>query len=142
MGEKLSIFEQYLTVWVLLCIAAGILLGKAAPGIATTLNDLSIHQVSVPIAACLFFMMYPIMVKIDFAQVVKSVKTPKPVLLTLFINWAVKPFSMFAIVYFLSVIYSGISCPVQKPSPAAKKSSCGGAISQAQFCWALRPVPQ
>jgi len=101
MGEKkLSTFERYLTVWVLLCIAAGILLGKAAPGIATTLNDLSIHQVSVPIAICLFFMMYPIMVKIDFAQVVKSAKTPKPVLLTLFINWAVKPFSMFAIAYF------------------------------------------
>jgi len=98
--KKLSTFERYLTVWVLLCIAAGILLGKAAPGIAETLNDLSIYQVSVPIAVCLFFMIYPIMVKIDFAQVVKSAKTPKPVLLTLFINWAIKPFSMFAIAYF------------------------------------------
>lgn len=98
--KKLSTFERYLTAWVLLCIAAGILLGKVAPGIAATLNDLSIYQVSVPIAVCLFFMMYPIMVKIDFAQVVKSAKTPKPVFLTLFINWAVKPFSMFAIAYF------------------------------------------
>jgi len=98
--KKLSIFERYLTVWVLLCIATGILLGKAAPGIATTLDDFSIYQVSVPIAVCLFFMMYPIMVKIDFAQVVKSARTPKPVLLTLFINWAVKPFSMLAIAYF------------------------------------------
>lgn len=98
--KRLSTFERYLTLWVLLCIAAGILLGKFTPGIAATLNDFSVYQVSVPIAVCLFFMMYPIMVKIDFAQVVKSARTPKPVLLTLFINWIIKPFSMFAIAYF------------------------------------------
>ena len=96
----LSIFERYLTVWVVLCIAGGIFLGKIAPNVATALNDLSVHQVSIPIAVCLFFMMYPIMVKIDFSQVLKSAKTPKPVLLTLFINWAIKPFTMFAISYF------------------------------------------
>jgi ACR3 family arsenite transporter len=98
--KKLTIFERYLTVWVLLCIGGGILLGKVAPDIATTLNNFSIYQVSIPIAVCLFFMMYPIMVKIDFTQVVKSAKTPKPVFLTLFINWAIKPFTMFAIAYF------------------------------------------
>ncbi len=109
MAEKqLSIFERYLTAWVLLCIAGGIFLGKVAPDIATTLNDFSIYQVSIPIAVCLFLMMYPIMVKIDFAQVIKSVKTPKPVFLTLFINWAVKPFSMFAIAYFfLGYLFKG-----------------------------------
>ncbi len=101
MAEKqLSIFERYLTVWVLLCITGGILLGKIAPNVAITLNDFSIYQVSIPIAVCLFFMMYPIMVKIDFTQVVKSAKTPKPVFLTLFINWTIKPFTMFAIAYF------------------------------------------
>lgn len=99
-ATDLSFFERYLTVWVLLCIAGGIFLGKIAPNIATALNDLSVHQVSIPIAVCLFFMMYPIMVKIDFSQVLKSAKTPKPVLLTLFINWAIKPFTMFAISYF------------------------------------------
>ena len=52
----LSIFERYLTVWVLLCIAGGIFLGKTAPDVATALNDLSVHQVSIPIAVCLFFM--------------------------------------------------------------------------------------
>lgn len=98
--KKLSIFENYLTVWVLLCIILGIALGKLAPSVATTLNDFSIYQVSIPIAICLFFMMYPIMVKIDFTQVLKSAKTPKPVLLTLFINWAIKPFTMFGISYF------------------------------------------
>ncbi|MCU7810290.1 MAG: ACR3 family arsenite efflux transporter [Candidatus Thiodiazotropha sp. (ex Notomyrtea botanica)] len=98
--RKLSVFERYLTLWVLFCIAGGIALGKLAPAIATTLNDISIYQVSIPIAVCLFFMMYPIMVKIDFTQVIQSAKTPKPVLLTLFINWIIKPFSMFAIAYF------------------------------------------
>ena len=99
-GKKLSIFEGYLSLWVLLCIVGGIILGKVAPGVATTLNDFSVYQVSIPIAICLFFMMYPIMVKIDFTQVIKSAKTPKPVFLTLFINWAIKPFTMFGIAYF------------------------------------------
>jgi ACR3 family arsenite transporter len=97
-----SVFERYLTVWVGLCIAGGILLGKVAPGLAKSLDGMAIMVngapvVSIPIAICLFFMMYPIMVKIDFARVVKAGRTPKPVLLTLFINWAVKPFTMFFI---------------------------------------------
>jgi ACR3 family arsenite transporter len=98
--KKLSVFEKYLTLWVMLCIGAGILLGKMAPGVALTLDSWSIYQVSIPIAICLFFMMYPIMVKIDFAEVVSAAKTPKPVILTLFINWAIKPFTMYAIAYF------------------------------------------
>jgi ACR3 family arsenite transporter len=98
--KKLSWFENYLTLWVLLCIGLGIALGKLTPNVAATLNDFSIHQVSIPIAICLFFMMYPIMVKIDFSQVLKSTKTPKSILLTLFINWAIKPFTMLGISYF------------------------------------------
>ncbi len=98
--KKLSIFERYLSLWVLICIFAGILLGNIAPEIATELNSYTVYQVSIPIAVCLFFMMYPIMVKIDFAQVLACAKTPKPVLLTLGINWLIKPFSMFAISYF------------------------------------------
>ena len=95
-----------MSLWVALCIGGGILLGKVAPNIATALNDFSLYQVSIPIAVCLFFMMYPIMVKIDFAQVLKSAKTPKPVALTLFINWAIKPFTMFAISYlFLGYLF-------------------------------------
>ncbi len=69
--KGLNIFEKYLTLWVLLCIAGGILMGKIAPGIAIKLDSFSIYQVSIPIAICLFFMMYPIMVKIDFSEVIK-----------------------------------------------------------------------
>ncbi len=108
-----NVFERYLTVWVGLCIVGGIILGKIAPGLATKLDSMSIFVngapvVSIPIAICLFFMMYPIMVKIDFASVVKSGKSGKPVFLTLFVNWAVKPFTMFAIAYvFLGVLFKG-----------------------------------
>ena len=108
-----SLFERYLTVWVGLCIVGGILLGKVAPDLAKTLDGMSINVngapvVSIPIAICLFFMMYPIMVKIDFAGVVKAGKSGKPVFLTLFINWAIKPFTMYAIsILFLGVLLKG-----------------------------------
>ncbi|MGF1871479.1 ACR3 family arsenite efflux transporter [Photobacterium indicum] len=109
-----SIFERYLTVWVGLGIVMGIILGKIAPGLAKTLDGMAIHVngapvVSIPIAVCLFFMMYPIMVKIDFASVVKAGKSGKPVFLTLFINWCIKPFTMYAIsMLFLGVLFKGL----------------------------------
>ena len=106
--RRLSFFEKYLTLWVIGCIGLGILLGKVFPNVAVTLDQLSIYQVSIPIAICLFFMMYPIMVKIDFAEVVKAGKTPKPVILTLFVNWCIKPFTMLAIAtLFLGVFFKG-----------------------------------
>ncbi|MBN1869256.1 MAG: ACR3 family arsenite efflux transporter [Candidatus Omnitrophica bacterium] len=106
--RKLSFFEKYLTGWVVLCIGLGIMLGKLFPQAAITLDQFSVYQVSVPIAICLFFMMYPIMVKIDFAEVIKAGKTPKPVVLTLFVNWCIKPFTMLAIAtLFLGVIFKG-----------------------------------
>jgi ACR3 family arsenite transporter len=100
--KGLSFFERYLTLWVFLCIAGGILMGKIAPGIAEYLDGMAIYVndapvVSIPIAICLFFMMYPIMVKIDFAEVLKAGKNVKPVALTLIINWLIKPFTMLAI---------------------------------------------
>ncbi len=108
-----SAFDRYLTVWVGLCIVAGIALGKIAPGLAKTLDGMAISVngapvVSIPIAVCLFFMMYPIMVKIDFAKVVKAGRSIKPVSLTLFLNWAIKPFTMFGLAYlFLGVLFRG-----------------------------------
>jgi len=111
-GKGLSVFERYLTVWVALCICGGIALGKIAPRVATFLDGLAIYVneapvVSIPIAICLFFMMYPIMVKIDFGEVLKAGKNAKPVALTLFINWAIKPFTMYAIsLFFLGTVFA------------------------------------
>jgi len=96
---------------VVLCILGGIVLGKLAPGVATYLDSLAIYVgkapvVSIPIAVCLFFMMYPIMVKIDFAEVLSAGKNAKPVSLTLLVNWAIKPFTMYAIsLFFLGTVF-------------------------------------
>ncbi len=106
-----SVFERFLSLWVILCIIAGILLGKIAPGVAQYLDGLAITVkgapvVSIPIAVCLFFMMYPIMVKIDFGEVIKAGKSGKPVFLTLFVNWAIKPFTMYGIaIFFLGTLF-------------------------------------
>jgi ACR3 family arsenite transporter len=116
-GKGLSIFEKYLTVWVILCIVGGIVLGKLAPSVATYLDGLAISVgnapvVSIPIAICLFLMMYPIMVKIDFAEVLKAGKSIRPVGLTLFVNWAIKPFTMYAIsLLFLGTLFHSLIGP-------------------------------
>ena len=113
-SKGLSIFERYLSVWVVLCIVAGILLGKVAPGVATFLDGLAITVkgapvVSIPIGICLFFMMYPIMVKIDFAEVLKAGRGVRPVGLTLLVNWVIKPFTMYAIsLLFLGTVFLGL----------------------------------
>ncbi|MHC4171562.1 MAG: ACR3 family arsenite efflux transporter [Planctomycetota bacterium] len=115
--KGLSVFERYLTIWVVLCIVGGIVLGKLAPGVATYLDSLAIYVgnapvVSIPIAVCLFFMMYPIMVKIDFAEVLKAGKSIRPVGFTLFVNWAIKPFTMYAIsLLFLGTLFHGFIGP-------------------------------
>ena len=116
-AKGLSVFERYLTLWVALCIVGGIILGKFAPGLAEALDAMAIYVnkapvVSIPIAVCLFFMMYPIMVKIDFAEVLKAGKSIKPVGLTLFVNWAIKPFTMYAIsLFFLGTLFYGFIGP-------------------------------
>jgi ACR3 family arsenite transporter len=110
-------FERLLTVWVFLCMVAGIALGRIAPGLARSLDGMTLDVdgapvVSIPIAVCLFFMMYPIMVKIDFTEVVAAGKSVRPVLLTLFVNWCIKPFTMLAIAsFFLGTLFLGFIGP-------------------------------
>jgi len=112
-----SIFEKYLTVWVFLCMVIGVLIGRFIPEFAKKLDSMSIDVngtpvISIPIAICLFFMMYPIMVKIDFGSVIKAGKSGKPVLLTLFINWCVKPFTMYGIsLFFLGFVFNRLIGP-------------------------------
>jgi len=115
--KGLSFFEKYLTIWVLLCIVVGILLGKVAPGLAHFLDNLSIDVgqapvISIPIAICLFFMMYPIMVKIDFGEILRAGKNGRPVLLTLIVNWLIKPFTMYGIsIFFLGFLFHSFIGP-------------------------------
>ena len=116
-AKSMGFFERYLSLWVILCIGIGILLGRVAPSFAETLDGFAIYVnkapvISIPIAICLFLMMYPIMVKIDFTEVVKAGKSGKPVGLTLFLNWAVKPFTMYGIaILFLGVLFRAFIGP-------------------------------
>ena len=116
-NPSMSVFERFLTLWVALCIVAGIALGKLAPGLARTLDGMSLSVngapvVSIPIAIALFLMMYPIMVKIDFARVARASRNPRPVILTLVINWAIKPFTMYALAsVFLGLLFRGLIGP-------------------------------
>ncbi len=95
--KRLAFFERYLTVWVFLCMVAGILLGKLAPGWTASLSQMEFgqgSQVNVPIAVLIWLMIYPMMLKVDFGSIGSIARRPKGLLVTLFVNWLVKPFSM------------------------------------------------
>jgi ACR3 family arsenite transporter len=92
--KVMGLWEKYLTLWVALCMAAGISIGYTFPGMANFIDSLSIQQVNMPIGILLFLMIYPIMIQIDFKQVKEAAKAPKPVLTTLIVNWGIKPFTM------------------------------------------------
>lgn len=105
--KRLGFFEKYLTFWVVLCIIIGIIFGRLNSEIAEFLNTLQVYQISLPIAICLFFMIYPIMVQIDFKKVIDAGKTPKPVALTMIVNWLIKPFTMVFFAWlFMRIIFS------------------------------------
>jgi ACR3 family arsenite transporter len=84
---KLGAWDKYLTLWVALCIIAGISLGRVFPQISDVLGKLEVAHVSIPIAICLFAMIYPIMVQIDFQEVIKAGKNLKPTATTLEQHW-------------------------------------------------------
>jgi len=110
--RRLGIWDKYLTLWVALCIGAGIGLGRAFPGLSVSLGELTYAGVSIPVAICLFFMIYPIMVQIPFGQVLTAGKAPKPIAATLIANWAIKPFTMalFGMI-FLTVVFKDFLPP-------------------------------
>ena len=112
--RKLGIWGKYLTLWVALCIGAGIGLGRLFPGLSDVLAKLEVANISIPIAILLFAMIYPIMVQISWEEIKNALRSPKPIGLTLFANWAVKPFTMALFAWlFLGVIFKGSLTPEQ-----------------------------
>jgi arsenite transporter len=131
--HELGFFEKYLTVWVFACIVAGIALGRFFPALASYFSQLQYAQVSIPIAICLFFMIYPIMVQIDFGSIVKAGKTPKPVALTLIVNWGIKPFTMAYIAsFFMTNIWASFI-----PAELAKEYIAGMILLGVAPCTAM-----
>jgi len=92
--KKISFFERTLTIWVLACILAGVLLGKMLPDLFQTIGNMQVAEVNLPVAALIWLMIIPMLLKIDFTALKQVQQHWKGMGVTLFINWAVKPFSM------------------------------------------------
>ena len=101
-SEKMGFFERYLSVWVALCIVGGIALGKVLGNSITVLSEMNIATVNIPVAILVWLMIFPMMVQIDFSSIKDVGKNPKGLVLTLVINWLIKPFTMafFAWIFF------------------------------------------
>jgi ACR3 family arsenite transporter len=112
--RKLGIWGKFLSLWVALCIGAGIGLGRLFPQLSDMLARLEVAGISIPIAILLFAMIYPIMVQISWEDITKAIRSPKPIGLTLFANWAIKPFTMALFAWlFLSLIFGRFLTPEQ-----------------------------
>jgi arsenite transporter len=110
--KKIAFFERYLTLWVALCIVFGILLGNFAGESMTFLSQMEIEKVNIPIAILIWLMIYPMMLQIDFSSLKKVTQKPKGIVLTVIINWLIKPFTMaFFAWLFFSNIYSAFISP-------------------------------
>jgi arsenite transporter len=106
---KIGFFEKYLTLFVLICMAIGVLIGRFLPIIPDTLSRFEIASVNIPIGILIWVMIYPMMLKVDFTSVKHVGKKPKGLYLTWVVNWLIKPFTMFGIAYlFFHVIFSAI----------------------------------
>ena len=100
-GNKgIGFFEKYLSVWVTLCIIAGIVIGQWIPAVPETLGQWEYANVSIPIAVLIWLMIYPMMLKVDFRSVRNVAKQPKGIVVTCVTNWIIKPFTMFGIAWF------------------------------------------
>jgi len=110
--KSLSVFDKYLTVWVGICMLVGVFLGGKFPQAVNALSKLSIAQVSIPIAVVLWVMIFPMMVQIDFTQIKNVKREPIPLYITLFVNWIIKPFSMYLLaVLFFKFIFKPLITP-------------------------------
>jgi ACR3 family arsenite transporter len=93
-GKRLDLFDRYSPLWIALCIVAGVALGHAAPGLVRAVSRIEVSHVNVPVAALIWLMIYPMMLRIDFSAVRDVGRRPTGILIVLFVNWLVKPFSM------------------------------------------------
>jgi ACR3 family arsenite transporter len=134
--KRLAFFERYLTLWVFLCMIAGIVLGKLGPGFTAALSKLEFGQgaqVNVAIAVLIWLMIYPMMLKVDFTALGGIARKPKGLLITLVVNWLVKPFSMALLGWlFMQHIFSAWISPEM-----AKEYTAGLIILAAAPCTAM-----
>ena len=132
-GVGIGFFNRYLSVWVLLCMAAGVLIGRFLPGIPEFLGRFEYFNVSIPIAVLIWLMIYPMMLKVDFQSIRDVGKNPKGLFLTWTVNWLIKPLTMFGIAWlFFFVVFKAFI-----PETLARDYLAGAVLLGAAPCTAM-----
>ncbi|HBQ64516.1 MAG TPA: arsenical-resistance protein [Clostridiales bacterium] len=131
--QGIGFFEKYLTVWVILCMGAGVAIGRFLPGIPEFLSRFEYARVSVPIAVLIWLMIYPMMMKVDFASIRNIRKNPRGLVVTWVTNWLIKPFTMFGIAsFFFYVVFKNFM-----PAETARQYLAGAVLLGAAPCTAM-----
>jgi arsenite transporter len=132
-GKGLGLFERFLSLWVALCIVIGVAIGQLIPAIPDTLMQFTYAEVNIPIAILIWFMIYPMMVQIDFSSILGVRRQPRGLGLTLVVNWLIKPFTMFFFAWlFLRVIFAPLI-----PAELATEYIAGAILLGAAPCTAM-----
>jgi len=131
--QGIGFFEKYLTLWVLLCMAAGILIGKFLPGIPDFLEKFEYAEISMPIAILIWIMIYPMMMKVDFQSIKNVRKNPAGLIISSGTSWLIKPFLMFGLAYFFfNVVFKAFI-----PAELARDYVAGAVLLGAAPCTAM-----
>ena len=131
--RRMSFFARYLSIWVAVCIAAGVFIGVSFPSVPDFLGRLEYAGVSIPVAILIWLMIYPMMLKVDFRSIVNAGRRPKGLVVTLVINWLVKPFTMYLIAaFFLKVVFKNFI-----PEAAGAEYVAGAVLLGAAPCTAM-----
>ena len=132
-ASGIGFFQKYLTIWVLLCMVFGVLIGKYLPEIPDFLNQFEYAKISIPMAVLIWVMIYPMMMKVDFQSLKKIRNNPKGLFVTWVTNWLIKPFTMYAIAaVFFYIIFKNFITP-----DLAKQYLAGGILLGAAPCTAM-----
>ncbi|MDO8686342.1 MAG: arsenical-resistance protein, partial [Clostridiales bacterium] len=132
-SSGIGFFERFLTIWVLLCMGAGVAIGVFLPFIPKFLSRFEYARVSIPVAILIWLMIYPMMLKVDFASIKQVGKEPKGLIVTWVTNWLIKPFTMFGIAsLFFFVLFKTLL-----PAELAKEYLAGAVLLGAAPCTAM-----
>jgi len=131
--RKIGFFEKYLTLWVILCMGVGVLIGLFLPVVPDFLGRFEYSSVSIPVAILIWLMIYPMMLKVDFASIVNVGKNPKGLVVTWVTNWLIKPFTMYGIAFlFFYIVFKALI-----PGELAKQYLAGAVLLGAAPCTAM-----
>lgn len=130
---SIGFFQKYLSIWVALCIVAGVAIGYFLPGVPALLGRFEYAHVSIPVAILIWLMIYPMMLKVDFASIKNAGRKPKGLIVTLVVNWLIKPFTMYLIAWlFLKVVFKALI-----PETVATEYIAGAVLLGAAPCTAM-----